>query len=329
MKLDSFVLRSLLLLALVSNEQLRGDDSPSAEWYALGYEIGAQARPIQKAFPEKRWDAIAQIPVILDLLGAPGTTVGALETSALHAGWTDALAGTPPAKTPPENLLASSLPPSLQRASLRSTTATAKTFQPNSLETWAKAVVRIKTKSGHGSGFFITKDLILTNRHVVDDVGVGEEILVRIEDSREVLATVFARAEKKDLALVRATTIVPHETLRIGNSDKARLGSPLALFGYPIEDHLPISINQGSIASLGVIYESEQFGLMNMIKLDVTTNPGNSGGPLVGLDGKVLAVHCIGYKKSEGADRMNFAIAINDAAQLLQDHAPEVYRDSE
>jgi S1-C subfamily serine protease len=292
-----------------------------AEWYHAGYEMGLQAGEIAAAFGPSVKDVKLQLPMVLQLLGAPASEISSVDMKVIEQGWIDGAEGSAPAIEVPTGPTSNLLPLKLRKA--RSGSTLAGVFEVGSINKWKKAVVMLKTKKGHGTGFFIAPGKILTNRHVIEEVEVGEAIKVLIEDDREVSGKVFARSEDKDLALISVDES-NHAVLNLGDSDEAQVGSSLGLFGYPILDTLSISFNQGTISTVGV-KQKGSYGVENVIKVDISANPGNSGGPLVDVDGKVIAVLTSGYDHITDSQGFTFGVVINEARGLIADHAPEVF----
>jgi S1-C subfamily serine protease len=293
-----------------------------AEWYHAGYEMGLQAEKIAGAFGSAVKDVKIQLPMVLQILGASASEISSVDMKVIEEGWVDGANFSLPAMEVPTGPASNLLPLKLRKA--RSGSSLAGVFDVASISKWKKAVVLLKTKKGHGTGFFIAPGKILTNQHVIDEVGVGEAITVLIEDDREVSGKVFARSEDKDLALVSVDES-DHEILKLGDSDEAQVGGSLGLFGYPILDTLSISFNPGTISTVDVA-QTSSFGLHKVIKVDISANPGNSGGPLVDVDGKVIAVLTSGFDHITDSQGFTFGVVINEARGLIADHAPEVFR---
>ncbi|MCO5168331.1 MAG: trypsin-like peptidase domain-containing protein [Planctomycetes bacterium] len=167
---------------------------------------------------------------------------------------------------------------------------------------------------GSGSGVFVTESLVLTCAHVVDNAA---RIRCELTDGRRVDATLVAYDEERDLALLRVEGLLGERPrpvpLRPG---MARPGEPVLAMGFPGRDVLTDPL-------LGVrrLRESDErpnptvtFGIVSAaavdlgnpgtryLETDAALNPGNSGGPLVGLDGRVvgLATMVATGKENEG-----------------------------
>ena len=140
---------------------------------------------------------------------------------------------------------------------------------------------------GVGSGVIVDLNgSILTAYHVVAGV---DQVTVRFFDGTTATGTVAQRQPERDLAVVevrRVPTGVEAATLsggvRQGDSVLA-IGSPFGLEG---------SVSSGVVSGIGRRFTVEETGqvLENMIQFDAAVNPGNSGGPLVDLNGRVVGI---------------------------------------
>ena len=155
---------------------------------------------------------------------------------------------------------------------------------------------------GQGSGFIIeSSGVVVTNAHVVAD---AEEVTVRLHDGREFTATDVVADELSDIAIVRFDAPSGLSSLRLGDSDQARIGDWVLAIGSPFgHDH---SVTAGIISAKGR-------GLMptqrqEFIQTDAAINPGNSGGPLLNLEGEVIGVNTAISSRSGGYDGLGFAV---------------------
>ena len=176
-----------------------------------------------------------------------------------------------------------------------------------------------KVKIGGGSGFVVHKDgLILTNKHVVFDQEA--EYTVVVGEEEEYPAKVLSRDPINDIALVQIKAKnLP--AVDLGNSDKLELGqtvvaigNSLGLFSNTVSKGIVSGLSRSISASLG--NEGEMENLRGVLQTDVAINQGNSGGPLIDLEGKAIGINtAIIY----GAQNIGFAIPINWAKQDLDD----------
>jgi len=176
-----------------------------------------------------------------------------------------------------------------------------------------------KVKVGGGSGFIVHPDgLILTNKHVVFDPEA--EYTVVANDGKEYQAKVLARDPITDIAVVKVDAQgLP--TVQLGNSKKLELGqtviaigNALGMFQNSVSKGIISGLSRSISAALGTDGEMEH--LRGVLQTDVAINQGNSGGPLINLDGEAIGINtAIIY----GAQNIGFAIPINWARQDLED----------
>ncbi|MCG7598178.1 DegQ family serine endoprotease [Halomonas sp. McH1-25] len=160
-----------------------------------------------------------------------------------------------------------------------------------------------------GSGFIIDKDgYILTNAHVVDG---ADEVVVRLNDRRELNAEVVGSDAKTDVALLKVdANNLP--TLNIGDSNQLEVGEWVAAIGSPFGfDH---SVTSGIVSAIDRTLPSDAY--VPFIQTDVAINPGNSGGPLFNLDGEVVGINSQIFTRSGGFMGLSFAIPINVAMDI-------------
>jgi len=182
------------------------------------------------------------------------------------------------------------------------------------------SVVSIITSSHHGKAYVrelgsgVIIDVaghILTCNHVI---AKGKIHQVELHDGRKYRGQLVGADPLSDLAVLRinAPKLVP---ARLGDSDKARVGTWVLAMGTPHE--LAGTVTAGIISAKGrrrvrlVDYE-------NYIQTDAAINLGNSGGPLVNLRGQVIAINTAVLSPKEGSQGIGFAIPINMARVVKQ-----------
>lgn len=177
-----------------------------------------------------------------------------------------------------------------------------------------------KIRVGGGSGFIVHKDgLVLTNKHVVFDADAEYTVMIGEED--EYSATVLSRDPINDIAILKIDAKKELPTIQIGDSNKLELGqtvvaigNALGLFSNTVSKGIISGLSRSISAALGTGEEIEH--LRGVLQTDVAINQGNSGGPLVDLDGKAIGINtAIIY----GAQNIGFAIPINWAKHDLDD----------
>lgn len=170
---------------------------------------------------------------------------------------------------------------------------------------------RPRKEASLGSGFiFDPAGLIITNNHVVEG---ADDILVRLSDGQEIHADIIGRDVKTDLALIKLKKEGVYPFLKLGDSEKIRIGDWVVAIGNPFGlDHtVTVGILSGRSRSIGAgPYD-------DFLQTDASINFGNSGGPLLNLDGEVVGINTAIVAGSSG---IGFAIpagmATNITAQL-------------
>jgi len=175
-----------------------------------------------------------------------------------------------------------------------------------------------KEFQSQGSGFFFNDSgSILTNSHVVASAKTIEVIL---KDQKEpISATLVGIDTDLDVAVLKVNLPNKNPYLKLGDSDKARIGEWMIAIGNPFGlDHTvtlgiisakgrPLTAGDGSNDSQ--LYE-------NMIQTDAAINPGNSGGPLLNLHGEIIGINTAVSTTGQG---LSFAIPINSVKSILNE----------
>lgn len=167
--------------------------------------------------------------------------------------------------------------------------------------------------NGMGTGIIIDpRGYIVTNHHVVNGV---DALRVTLLDGSTYDAKIVSYDRKHDLAVIKIPSSRPLPVIPIGTSSDIMLGETvLAIgnaFGY---EH---SVTAGIVSALSRDVEvNQEQSYENLIQTDASINPGNSGGPLINLDGEVIGIN---VAIRAGAQRIGFAIPIDDARQVVAD----------
>ena len=163
---------------------------------------------------------------------------------------------------------------------------------------------------GVGSGFvYDNRGHILTNNHVVEN---SEKITVTFWDGVEAKATLVGTDKRSDVAVIKVDN-TSYPPLPKGDSSKLKVGELVMAVGSPFE--LSQSVTTGIISAL----ERNSVGINeyeSFIQTDAAINRGNSGGPLVNMDGEVIGINSAIVSGSSGNDGIGFTIPINMAASV-------------
>lgn len=168
---------------------------------------------------------------------------------------------------------------------------------------------RYKTKS-LGSGVIIDRrGYILTNNHVIEG---ADEIKVRLLDGRSFNGRVKGQDPKSDLALIKIEAKDDLPVVRLGDSDKIRIGSWAIAIGNPFG--LEHTVTVGVVSAKGRAIGAATYE--DFIQTDASINPGNSGGPLCNIRGEVIGINTAIVAGGQG---IGFAIPINMAKKIIND----------
>lgn len=168
---------------------------------------------------------------------------------------------------------------------------------------------------GIGSGVIIDADkgYALTNNHVIDQ---ADRITVKLEDGREFKAKVIGKDEMSDIAVIQLENPKNLTALKMANSDKLRVGDFTVAIGNPFG--LGQTATSGIISALGRSTGTDSGTYENYIQTDAAVNRGNSGGPLVNLQGELIGINTAIISPSGGNAGIAFAIPSNMANNLMQ-----------
>jgi len=173
---------------------------------------------------------------------------------------------------------------------------------------------------GNGSGFFISADgFVLTSEHVVRD---ATEIEVTLATRKRYRAEVVGADPRRDLAVIRIdATGLP--VAKLGDASRLKrgqfvlaLGSPFG-FGRDGQASLSFGIVSGTGRAIPNIGQELDRYYGNLIQTDAAVNPGNSGGPLVDLDGEVVGVNAVISSRTGASDGVSFAVPITAGTRAI------------
>ena len=146
------------------------------------------------------------------------------------------------------------------------------------------SLVAVGSKHGFGSGVVWQENMIVTNDHVTET----DRPTILLNDNRELQGRVIARDGQNDLALIAVEENLT--SARIRSSEDLRVGELVIAFGHPL--------GLWEVPSLGMISgvgDASWMGRMrrDLIQVDVSLAPGNSGGPLLDTNARVIGIACM------------------------------------
>lgn len=171
-----------------------------------------------------------------------------------------------------------------------------------------KGTVTVRIPQGHGSGFLITKNLVLTNYHVVE----GQSRVMIVNDGIEFNGRVFRVDNTRDVALIQLSDNSDFNPLAI-SSIEPETGEIVYVIGTPLDEKLGHSVSQGIMSSERIIEKQRYF------QTDAAINHGNSGGPAFDAHGNVIGIAvAANFSKDGGSLNIGYLIPINEALKSLK-----------
>lgn len=167
-------------------------------------------------------------------------------------------------------------------------------------------------RMGAGSGFIYTADgYVLTNHHVINE---ADEIIVRMADRREFEAKLIGSDEASDIAVLKIDSDSEFPFLVLGDSESLKPGEWVAAIGSPF--NFEQSVTAGIVSAKGRSNRAQQY--VPFIQTDVAINRGNSGGPLLNMDGEVVGINSWILSSNGGYIGLSFSIPIEVAASTAK-----------
>ena len=204
-----------------------------------------------------------------------------------------------------------------------------KTSLASSIDKVYDTVVVVESFSGSnqdttGSGFFYKVDnkyaYILTNEHVL--TGTTIKITNSSDESEE--AEILGKDAYLDLAVLRVNKKLAKKIANFGNSEKMNIGDSIFTIGSPISINYKGTVTSGIISGKDRMVQTsvgdnvQGNWLMQVLQIDAPINNGNSGGPLLNINGDVIGI-CSLKLTDEAIEGMAFAIPIEYAKNHLEE----------
>ena len=161
---------------------------------------------------------------------------------------------------------------------------------------------------GAGSGFVWDREgHIVTNYHVVRG---GDAFLVTLKDQTQLEAKVVGVEPRKDIAVLKVLKglekLVP---VQVGRSETLQVGQKTVAIGNPFG--LDNTVTTGIVSALGrKVIGIGGVTIHDMIQTDAAVNPGNSGGPMLDSDGKLIGMNTMIYSASGANAGIGFAVPV-------------------
>lgn len=185
-----------------------------------------------------------------------------------------------------------------------------------------------RTSAAEGSGSIISPDgYVLTNHHVIAGAEQGGIMQVTLNDGSKHEADLVASDANTDVAIIKIKDVhdLPH--LQFGDSDAVAVGQEVVAVGSPLG--LNATVTSGIVSAKNRPVRASQQGgessLIDAIQTDAAVNPGNSGGPLVDMEGNIVGMNSMIASLSDktsgegGSIGLGFAIPSNFAKRMADE----------
>lgn len=169
--------------------------------------------------------------------------------------------------------------------------------------------------SAEGTGFvYDSQGHIVTNAHVVDS---ASSFKVKFQNGNTVSATLVGKDDSSDIAVLKVSVASDQlHPLTIGSSAGVLPGEAVAAIGSPFG--LTETMTSGIVSAVDrTITAPNNFSISGAIQTDAPINHGNSGGPLLTMDGQVIGVNAQIESDSGGNDGVGFALAIDNVKSVV------------
>lgn len=168
-------------------------------------------------------------------------------------------------------------------------------------------------QKGSGSGVVISEDgYLLTNEHVISS---ADEILVKFGDGRSFKAKIVGKDKTSDLAVLKIDTNDKLSFVKLGDSEKVRVGEWVIAIGNPFG--LGITVTCGVVSAVKRdLSVDKETNYRDLIQTDASINPGNSGGALISSKGELIGINTAIIPSGQG---IGFAIPVNRAKRIVGD----------
>ncbi len=174
----------------------------------------------------------------------------------------------------------------------------------------------IRPRSGTGSGVIYTRDgYILTNNHVIE---FADEYQITLHDGREFKARLVGADASTDMAVLKIdATNLP--AIELGNSDAVRVGEWVLAVGNPFDLTSTVTAGIVSAKSRDINIIRRGAPIESFIQTDAAVNPGNSGGALVDVHGRLIGINTAIASPTGAFAGYSFAIPVNLAKRIADD----------
>ncbi|MEK6913224.1 MAG: trypsin-like peptidase domain-containing protein [Nanoarchaeota archaeon] len=180
------------------------------------------------------------------------------------------------------------------------------------IESVIKSVVTIKTNIAQGSGFIIANGgYVVTNAHVMEGATAAQ---ITTYDGKNHQVTKIGEDTTMDIILLKISD-TSYNPLDLGNSNDVQIGEKVIAIGNPLG--LQFSVSEGIVSA---VHRQGENQLNVYIQTDASLNSGNSGGPLIDTNGRVVGLNNF---KISGGESLGFALESNSIRSTINDIAKQ------
>ncbi len=179
------------------------------------------------------------------------------------------------------------------------------------IEKAVKSVVTIRTDFSQGTGFIVDEEgYVVTNAHIMEGARAAGIITY---DGNLHQVKLIGKNELMDIILLKIETEGTYEPLELADSNYAQVGEKVIAIGNPLG--LQFSVTEGIVSA---VHREGINKIKAYIQTDAALNPGNSGGPLINKQGKVIGINNF---KIGGVEGLGFALESNYVKDAVNDIA--------
>ncbi len=184
-------------------------------------------------------------------------------------------------------------------------------FYGNQAQTYSKEI-----PLASGSGVIISKNgYIVTNNHVIEK---SDKIKVVLNDKRTYTAKLIGKDKSTDLALLKIEEKdLPF--LTYGDSDNLKIGEWVLAVGNPFNLNSTVTAGIISAKARNINILSPNYAIESFIQTDAAVNPGNSGGALVDIEGKLIGINTAIASKTGSYVGYSFAVPVSIVKKIVED----------
>lgn len=178
---------------------------------------------------------------------------------------------------------------------------------------------RLPDGQSSGSGVIISSEgYIVTNNHVIEN---ANDLSVILSDGTQLTAQVISTDIFADLAVLKADGQMP-AVVTLGNSDNLKSGETVIAIGSPLGEFRN-TVTVGVISATGRMLDTGNgYFMEDLLQTDAAINQGNSGGPLVNLNGELVGINTLIVRSGNGSNAvvegLGFAVPSNTVSLIAQ-----------